>query len=98
MLLEQSTATVSELRKDTLRILQIINASETPLTIFSNSKPVGVIMSIPAYTQLKMKSEEQEDLSEYAKAWDFLIDPPENLRIKTKGLDAVDLIRKDRIR
>lgn len=57
MITEDDIVTVSELRKNTLAVFKRMNKSGKPLTIFSDSKPVGVIMSIPKYAELQMEYE-----------------------------------------
>lgn len=54
MITEEDIITVSELRKNTLAVFKKMNKTNKPLTIFSDSKPVGVIMSIPKYAELQM--------------------------------------------
>lgn len=88
--------TISALRKNTLGVLETLEASEEPMTIFVHSKPVAVIMSISSYTRLKQDADPILEKENYSSPWDFLINPPESIRIKKKGLSAVDIIRKDR--
>lgn len=92
----QNTLSVSDLRKNTIAVLERVNESEEPLTIFSNSKPVAVLMSIVQYAELQMDAESTVNPRDYAKALDFLINPPSKILIKKKGLNAVDIIRKER--
>lgn len=96
MLAEKNTVTISDLRKNTLMVLERMEGSEEPLTIFSNSKPVGVIMSLQVYDKLQQDADLTFAAEDYSSAWDFLINPPESIRIKKKGLSAVELIRKER--
>lgn len=77
-------------------VFEKMESSKEPLTIFSNSKPVGVIMSLHVYDKLQQDADPTFAAEDYSSAWDFLINPPENIRIKKKGLNAVDIIRKDR--
>lgn len=92
----ENILTISALRKNTLGVLKALEVNEEPMTIFVHSKPVAVIMSISSYTQLRQDADPILENKNYSSAWDFLINPPESILIKKKGLNAVDLIRKDR--
>lgn len=96
MLTAQNTLSISDLRKNTLEVLEKLDELEEPLTVFLHSKPVAVLMSIPLYTKLQQNADSNFEDEKYINAWDFLINPPEEIRIKKKGLDAVKLIRNDR--
>lgn len=95
MIKEGYTITITALRKDTLRVLDKMEKSTLPLTIISNSKPIGVIMNMSLYEQTQ-KREPTVDMNLYGKGLDLFINPPKKLLIKKKGLNAVDIIRKDR--
>ncbi|MFA4814845.1 MAG: type II toxin-antitoxin system prevent-host-death family antitoxin [Candidatus Gracilibacteria bacterium] len=96
MLTQENTFTISDLRKNTLKVLAKMYKSDEPITIFSNSKPVAVLMSIVMYTELQQDADSTFDSEKYSNAWDFLINPPKEILITKKGLNAVDIIRKDR--
>jgi prevent-host-death family protein len=61
----QNTISISELRKNTLDVLEKIEESEEPITIFSHSKPVGMIMSISTYARLQLECESTFNHQDY---------------------------------
>lgn len=95
MIKEGYTITITDLRKDTLRVLNKMEKSTLPFTIISNSKPIGVIMNMKLYEKTQQR-EPSVDMTLYGKGLDLFINPPKEFLIKKKGLNAVDLIRKDR--
>lgn len=95
MIKEGYTITITALRKDTLRVLHKMEKSTLPLTIISNSKPIGVIMNMTLYEKTQQR-EPTVDLALFGKGLDLFINPPKGFLIKKKGLNAVDIIRKDR--
>lgn len=94
MFTAQNTISVSELRKNTLEVFERIDQIEEPITIFSHSKPVGVFMSMKIYKHMKDQSSSEVDKARAAKAWDFFINPPEDMLIKDKNFDPVKAIRE----
>ncbi|MEK9159808.1 MAG: type II toxin-antitoxin system Phd/YefM family antitoxin [Patescibacteria group bacterium] len=76
MITEDDIVTVSELRKNTLAVFKKMNKSKKPLLIFSDSKPVGVIMSITKYAELQMEYESVVNPQDWIK---------ETNRLKKKG-------------
>lgn len=94
MFTAQNTLSISELRKNTLEVLAKIDELDEPITIFSHSKPVGVFMSMKIYKRLQGESRTDLDKARAAKAWDFFVNPPEDMMIKDKKFDPVKAIRE----
>ena len=92
MLTEQNTFSISDLRKNTLEVLEKVEEMDEPITIFLHSRPVAVMMSLKTY---KKNQTRQSDLdhARYVKAMDFFIHPPKKFLIEKKGFDSVQAIR-----
>lgn len=90
MYITQDTIKVSDLRKHTFEVIEEIEKSEKPVTVFSRSEPKIIIMSCTTYKKLhEPQTLAKEDI-------DFFINPPEYMMIKKKGVKAAKLIRKER--
>lgn len=94
MFTEANTLSISELRKNTLEVLEKANQLDEPITVFSHAKPVGVFMSMKIYQRLKAEAPTAADKTRAAKAWDFFINPPEDVLIKDKKFNSVKAIRE----
>ena len=103
MYTSHNTIKISDLRKHTAEVIDEISESDQPVFIFSRSEPKGVFMSLTLYRSTH-KDANLTDAKPSAipkntkqkRGIDFFIDPPEDMLIKTKGLDAVKLIRAER--
>jgi len=89
------TLKISDLRKHTAEVLDEINEQTQPVVIFSRSEPKAVIMNFEIYQQMKERRSSTEDnIDDEPKGVDFFINTPDKYLIKTKGLDAVKIIRE----
>ncbi|MBI4994987.1 type II toxin-antitoxin system Phd/YefM family antitoxin [Candidatus Peregrinibacteria bacterium] len=84
-----NTLKISDLRKHTAEVVEEIEKGDKPVMVFSRSQPKIVIMSFSLYRQ----KEKQESSSANKTGIDMFIDPPEEMLIKKKGIDAVKEIR-----
>lgn len=86
-----NSITISQLRKETIPVLEKISSTSDVLTVFSRSKPVAVLMSYATYLSHFSSSQPVSD-KEWHDAFSFLTTPKKKL----KGIrfDAVKEIRK----
>lgn len=87
-----NSITISQLRKETIPVLERISSSSDVLTVFSRSKPVAVLMSYATYLTMTASSQPVSD-KEWHDAFSFLSTAKKTVR-KTKPFNAVKEIRK----
>lgn len=88
----KNTIKISDLRKHTAEVIDEVSETGGLFYVFSRSKPKVIIMSCNTFDLMKKKSKPAPIKS----GIDFFIDPPEDLLIKEKGIDAVRAIRAER--
>lgn len=89
MYISQNTIKVSDLRKNTADVIEEIRDFNQPVIVFAHSTPKIVIMNCDLYEKLK-----QDKKSTLEGGLNFFIDPPDQVLIKERGIDAVKEIRK----
>lgn len=88
-----NTLKISDLRKHTMEVVEELQEENKAVTVFSRSQPKIVIMSFNLYNKTQQKLETAEAPKREKTGIDFFIDPPEELLIKKRGIDAVKEIR-----
>ncbi len=86
-----NSVTISQLRKETIPVLERISSSSDVLTVFSRSKPVAVLMSYATYLAHLSSSQPISD-QEWHEAFSFLTTSKKSKN--TKPFNAVNEIRK----
>lgn len=95
MYTHHNTVKVSDLRKHTTEVIGELEEMEEPVTVFSHSEPKIVIMSFRLFQRMKPGRGQKKAADDTEKhGLDFFIDPPEEMLVKTKGIDLVKEIRK----
>lgn len=89
MYTSHNTLKISHLRKHTAEVIDEIAVGKEPVFVFSHSEPKVVMMSWSAFEKFKKGEEKDDKIS----GLDFFIDPPEDMLVKKKGIDAVKLVR-----
>ena len=89
MLTSHRTLTVSDLRKRTDLVMEELADLKEPVTVFSRSKPVAVMMSVGLYEHL-CQQEARPDPAQAKLAMAFFVDPPKRFQLKsTQGAVAM---------
>ncbi|MEK7528622.1 MAG: type II toxin-antitoxin system Phd/YefM family antitoxin [Patescibacteria group bacterium] len=94
MYIAKNTVKVSDLRRHTAEVLDEVEESNRPVMVFSRSQPKVVMISYSTFESMKNGASSVIKSDTEPSGIDFLINTPEKYLIKTKGLDAVKLIRE----
>lgn len=94
MYTKNRTLKTSDLRKHTHKVLREIQKVATPITVFSRSTPEVVIMSLEVYEGLQQGIPHNAPSASQGKGIGFFIDPPKEVLIQGKGIDAVKEIQQ----
>lgn len=90
------TIKMSDLRKNTEKVVKIIQNSNEAFTLLSRSEPVMVLMSITAYRKIKDDEFSYFDPADFEKGADFFRTFAKKNSTKGMKFDAAEVIRKDR--
>ena len=93
MYISKNTLKISDLRHHMNDVLDEIDTCDSPIIVFSRSQPKLVVMSVETFEK-RQKKESLIEKDDYPFGAELFINPPEELTIKTGGLDAVKLIRE----
>ncbi|QQR54532.1 type II toxin-antitoxin system Phd/YefM family antitoxin [Candidatus Peregrinibacteria bacterium] len=84
------TCTVSDLRKNTIRLMKKVKMSKEPIVVFLRAKPVAVLMNYEDYETREARAKAIPKKVR-ADAFDFLTNPKKGF--PSEPFSAVDLIR-----
>lgn len=96
MYTSHNTLKISDLRKHTAEVIDDVEKKGEPVFVFSRSEPKIVIMNIRLYQQMQKENRASARTSKEKRGISFFVDPPDELLLKKKGLNAVHLIRAER--